>query len=188
MWVVKKRRRRYTYRTLLHCKHFNFRTIHSQQPFKKGIVSSWHNRFQVTDIRLSEAVTEKVRVKKWIQNDKNYVFYRNVFKNFRTSSSPAKIQNSPRKGFFLKNKSKTDGSWVLPFFQYAYVIEIWYMSVNIGVTNEFVGTWDILWLKKREKVKSKVFVISHMTCAQMFSGKKEEEEEDFRFHNLGGRY
>ena len=59
--------------------------------------------------------------------------------NLITSSWPANIQYSPWKGFLRKNKSNTAGWSTFLFFQWAYVIDIWYISVSIGPTNEFVG-------------------------------------------------
>ena len=43
--------------------------------------------------------------------------YRKLFKNFKHSSRPAKMVNSPWKGFLRKNRLKTECSFVLPDFQ-----------------------------------------------------------------------
>ena len=57
----------------------------------------------------------------------------------RTSSSPAKMVYSPLNGFLRKKSSKTEGDSCRLFFQYAYAMEIWYRSVNSGVTELLYG-------------------------------------------------
>ena len=53
--------------------------------------------------------------------------------NFRLSSSPQKMVNSPPNGFFRKSTSNEAMRSCLLFFQYAYAIVIWYASVRSAV-------------------------------------------------------
>lgn len=54
----------------------------------------------------------------------------------RHSSRPAKTVNSPLKGFFLNRRSNAADLSCVPFFQYAYAMVIWYVSINSAVVSE----------------------------------------------------
>ena len=57
--------------------------------------------------------------------------------NFKLSSKPQKMVNSPPNGFFRKSKSKLAVRSCVLFFQYAYAMVIWYASVSNAVARLF---------------------------------------------------
>mmetsp|Transcript_6785 Transcript_6785/g.27697 ORF Transcript_6785/g.27697 Transcript_6785/m.27697 type:complete len:249 (-) Transcript_6785:433-1179(-) len=56
----------------------------------------------------------------------------------RHSSRPANTVNSPPKGFFRNSRSNAAGRSCVPFFQYAYAMVIWYVSMSNAVVRLFV--------------------------------------------------
>lgn len=58
--------------------------------------------------------------------------------NLKHSSRPANTVNSPPKGFFRNSRSNAAGRSCVPFFQYAYAMVIWYVSMSNAVVRLFV--------------------------------------------------